>query len=132
VSGQAISVKEGRFGPYVTDGVTNASLRKGDTVEGVTLERAAELLAARREAAPVKRGAAKRSAGARKASPAAKKAAPTKKAGTGAKKVAGAKKAAGVKKAAGAKKAATSTKKTVPATNAAVKKTTAKKGRAAG
>ena len=42
-------VKEGRFGPYVTDGETNASLRKGDEVESITIERAAELLAERRE-----------------------------------------------------------------------------------
>ena len=41
-------VKDGRFGPYVTDGETNASLRKADTVEGVTVERASELLAERR------------------------------------------------------------------------------------
>ncbi|MCA1692136.1 MAG: type I DNA topoisomerase [Actinobacteria bacterium] len=44
-----VVVREGRFGPYVTDGTTNASLRKGDTVEEITLERAAELLADRRE-----------------------------------------------------------------------------------
>jgi DNA topoisomerase I len=47
-SGKKIVVKDGRFGPYVTDGQTNASLRKGDTVEGVTTERAVELLAERR------------------------------------------------------------------------------------
>jgi DNA topoisomerase I len=47
-SGKKIVVRDGRFGPYVTDGETNASLRKGDTVEGVTPERAAELLAERR------------------------------------------------------------------------------------
>ena len=47
-SGKPIVVKEGRFGPYVTDGETNASLRRGDTPEGVTLERAIELLAERR------------------------------------------------------------------------------------
>jgi DNA topoisomerase I len=47
-SGKQIVVKDGRFGPYVTDGETNASLRKADTVEGVTLERAVELLAERR------------------------------------------------------------------------------------
>ena len=41
-------VREGRFGPYVTDGETNASLRKGDDVETITIERAAELLADRR------------------------------------------------------------------------------------
>ncbi|SEP27945.1 type I DNA topoisomerase [Trujillonella endophytica] len=46
----AITVREGRFGPYVTDGETNASLRKGDDVESITLERAAELLADRRSA----------------------------------------------------------------------------------
>ncbi|NNC42539.1 MAG: DNA topoisomerase I, partial [Acidimicrobiia bacterium] len=43
-----IVLKEGRFGPYVTDGETNASLRKGDTIENVTPERAQELLAERR------------------------------------------------------------------------------------
>lgn len=48
VSGRPIVVREGRFGPYVTDGTTNASLRKADTVESLTLERAAELLAERR------------------------------------------------------------------------------------
>jgi DNA topoisomerase-1 len=48
VSGRAIVVKDGRFGPYVTDGETNASLRRGDTVEGLTSERASELLAERR------------------------------------------------------------------------------------
>lgn len=51
-SKKPVVVKEGRFGPYVTDGETNASLRKGDTVEEITLERAAELLADRRERAP--------------------------------------------------------------------------------
>jgi len=49
VSGKPVVVKEGRFGPYVTDGETNASLRKGDEVESVTIQRAAELLAERRE-----------------------------------------------------------------------------------
>ena len=65
VSGRPVSVKEGRFGPYVTDGETNASLRKGDTVEGITIERAAELLADRREraaTAPPKKAAAKKAA----------------------------------------------------------------------
>ncbi|MGH3062818.1 MAG: topoisomerase C-terminal repeat-containing protein, partial [Gaiellaceae bacterium] len=47
-SGRPLVVKEGRFGPYVTDGETNASLRRGDTVDGVTMERAAELLAEKR------------------------------------------------------------------------------------
>ena len=51
-SGKPIVLKEGRFGPYVTDGETNASLRKGDTVEDITTQRAIELLAERRAAAP--------------------------------------------------------------------------------
>ena len=47
-NGRQVVVKDGRFGPYVTDGETNASLRKGDTVEALTPERAFELLAERR------------------------------------------------------------------------------------
>ena len=47
-SGRPIVVRDGRFGPYVTDGETNASLRRGDSPDGVTLERATELLAERR------------------------------------------------------------------------------------
>ena len=47
-------VKDGRFGPYVTAGETNASLRKGDEVETLTVDRAAELLADRRLIAPSK------------------------------------------------------------------------------
>jgi DNA topoisomerase-1 len=53
-SGKRILIKEGRFGPYVTDGETNASLRQGDSVESVTLERAVELLADRRSRGPAK------------------------------------------------------------------------------
>jgi DNA topoisomerase-1 len=60
VTGTPIVLKEGRFGPYVTDGETNASLRKGDTIENVTPERAAELLADRRAAGPPKKKAAKK------------------------------------------------------------------------
>jgi DNA topoisomerase I len=52
VSGKPIVLREGRFGPYVTDGETNASLRKGDTIEEITPQRAIELLADRRAAAP--------------------------------------------------------------------------------
>jgi DNA topoisomerase-1 len=47
-SGKPLVVKDGRFGPYVTDGQTNASLRRGDSPESITLERAVELLAERR------------------------------------------------------------------------------------
>jgi DNA topoisomerase I len=53
-SSRPIVIKDGRFGPYVTDGETNASLRKGDSVESVTLQRAVELLAERRAASPAK------------------------------------------------------------------------------
>jgi DNA topoisomerase I len=52
VSSGPIVIKEGRYGPYVTDGETNASLRRGDEVESITLQRAIELLAERRAAAP--------------------------------------------------------------------------------
>ncbi|GAA0336002.1 type I DNA topoisomerase [Actinoallomurus spadix] len=48
-TGSKIVIKEGRFGPYVTDGETNASLRKGDEIESITMQRALELLAERRE-----------------------------------------------------------------------------------
>jgi DNA topoisomerase I len=51
-SGKPIVVKEGRFGPYVTDGETNASLRRTDDVESITLERATDLLAERRAKGP--------------------------------------------------------------------------------
>ncbi len=77
VSGQPVVLKDGRFGPYVTDGDTNASLRKGDRPEEITIERAAELLAIRREKGPAKkkRGAKKTAA---KKKPAKKKAAAKK------------------------------------------------------
>jgi len=73
VSAKQVVVKDGRFGPYVTDGDTNATLRKDDAVESITLERAAELLAEKRARGPVKKGGtAARKAPARK-KPAAKK-----------------------------------------------------------
>jgi DNA topoisomerase I len=69
-SGKQMVIKDGRFGPYVTDGETNASLRKGDDVLSITDERAAELLADRRARGPAKRSAkktARRKAPAKKA-----------------------------------------------------------------
>ena len=48
VTGKHILVKDGRFGMYVTDGETNATLRRGDTLEALDLVRAQELLAGRR------------------------------------------------------------------------------------
>jgi DNA topoisomerase-1 len=96
VSGRPMVVKEGRFGPYVTDGETNASLRRSDDPENMTPERGSELLAERRAAGPstkkrgakkaapksttrrtVKKGAAKKAA----AKKGAAKKAPAKKAG---------------------------------------------------
>jgi DNA topoisomerase-1 len=59
VSGNPVVVKSGRFGDYVTDGEYNATLRRDDTVEAITLERAAELLAERREKGPAKKTAKK-------------------------------------------------------------------------
>ncbi len=51
-SGKPVVVKDGRFGAYVTDGETNATLRKTDALEDLTLERAAELLAEKRAKGP--------------------------------------------------------------------------------
>ena len=48
-------VKDGRFGPYVTDGETNATLRKDDEPESITPERGAELLAEKRATGPATR-----------------------------------------------------------------------------
>ncbi|NLA34575.1 MAG: type I DNA topoisomerase [Actinobacteria bacterium] len=105
-SERPILCKDGRFGPYVTDGITNASLRKGDSVEELTVERALELLADRRE----KDIAAGKVPGAKKAA----KKAPAKKAP--------AKKAAAKK--APAKKAAKKTAaKKAPAKTAAAAET---------
>ena len=100
-----VVVKDGRFGPYVTDGETNATLRRDDDVETITPERGFELLAEKRAKGPAKK-AAKKTA----------KKAPAKK--TAAKKTAAKKTAA---KKAPAKKAA------AKKTTTAAKKTTAKK-----
>ncbi|TPG31209.1 type I DNA topoisomerase [Mycolicibacterium hodleri] len=76
VSEKPMVIKDGRFGPYVTDGETNASLRKGDDVMSITDGRASELLADRRARGPVKKKAPVKKAA--KKSPAKK--APAKKA----------------------------------------------------
>ncbi len=102
-SGMAMVIKDGRFGPYITDGEANASLRKGDTIEEITDERASELLMMRRERsgkivmedgkqvwipdkkakkAAKKKAPAKKKAAAKKKAPAKKKAAAKKKATT--------------------------------------------------
>ncbi|GAA0385843.1 type I DNA topoisomerase [Streptomyces luteireticuli] len=104
VSERPVVVKDGRFGPYVTDGETNATLRRDDDVETITPERGYELLAEKRAKGPAKKTAKK----------AAAKKAPAKK--TAAKKTA-------------AKK--TTAAKTTTAKKTAAKKTTAKKAAAA-
>ncbi|UTT65617.1 type I DNA topoisomerase [Janibacter sp. CX7] len=55
VSGKKVVVKDGRFGPYVTDGETNATLRRGDEPETLTAERAYELIAEKRAKGPTTR-----------------------------------------------------------------------------
>jgi DNA topoisomerase-1 len=67
VSSRPMVVKEGRFGPYVTDGETNATLRKDDEPESITPERGAELLAEKRARGPVTRKRATKKATAKKA-----------------------------------------------------------------
>jgi DNA topoisomerase-1 len=115
-------IKSGRFGPYVTDGETNASLRRDQTPEELTIDQASEMLADRRARGPVK---PRKKAAAKKAAPAdgdapAKKAAAKK---TAAKKAA-AKKTAAKKTTA---KKATAAKKTTAAKKAAPKKAAARK-----
>jgi len=96
VSGQPVVVKSGRFGDYVTDGEYNATLRKDDSIEELTLERAAELLAERRAKGPAKKGAKKAPA---KKAPAKKAAAKKTAAKKTAAKTAAAKKTAAKKTA---------------------------------
>jgi DNA topoisomerase-1 len=67
ISGGPLSIRNGRFGAYVTDGEVNASLRKGDTVEELTPERASELLQLRRERMATKGAAPRKKATAKKA-----------------------------------------------------------------
>ncbi len=75
VSGRPMIIKDGRFGAYVTDGELNATLRRGDEIESITPERAAELLAEKRAKGPApKKRAAKSPA---KKAPAKKAAAST-------------------------------------------------------
>lgn len=65
-SEKPVVLKDGRFGPYVTDGTTNATLRKDDTVEGITAERAFQLLAEKRAKGPAKKKTTTRKTTARK------------------------------------------------------------------
>jgi DNA topoisomerase-1 len=76
VSEKPIVAKSGRFGDYITDGTTNVTIPRGDTVESITPERAVEMLAEKRAKGPAKKPARKPAAR-KKAAP--KKAAPKKK-----------------------------------------------------
>lgn len=60
VSGKPIKIKDGRFGAYVTDGETNATIPRGETVDEVDFDRAVQLLADKRAKGPAKKPAAKR------------------------------------------------------------------------
>jgi len=61
VTSKPVVVKDGRFGPYVTDGETNATLRRADSVETITIDRAAELLAEKRAKGPAPKKRSRRS-----------------------------------------------------------------------
>ncbi len=86
VSGRPVVVKEGRFGPYVTDGETNATLRKSDDLASLTLDRAAEMLADKRAQDPTPKKRAARKPAAKTATKAAATKTATK---TASKKAAG-------------------------------------------
>jgi len=112
-------IKDGRFGPYVTDGETNASLRRGQTIEGLSVEEASEMLAEKRAAGPSEPRKKATKAAAKKAAP-AKKATATK---TTAKKATATKTTA--KKATARKAAAKATPAKAAPKKAAAKKATA-------
>ncbi|MFJ4848944.1 MULTISPECIES: type I DNA topoisomerase [unclassified Streptomyces] len=109
VSERPVVVKDGRFGPYVTDGETNATLRRDDDVETITPERGYELLAEKRAKGPAKKTAkkapAKKTTAAKKTTTAKKTTAATAAKKTAAKKTV-AKKTAAKKTTAAAKKTA--------------------------
>ncbi len=100
-------IKDGRFGPYVTDGEVNASLRRGQTPEALTIEQASEMLAEKRAKGPAPKKKAVKKAATKKTT--AKKAAASEETATAAKKTTAKKttaKKAAPKKATAAKKAA--------------------------
>jgi DNA topoisomerase-1 len=61
VSQKAIKIKDGRFGPYVTDGTTNATIPRGETIEEIDHARAVQMLADKRAKGPAKRPSTARS-----------------------------------------------------------------------
>jgi DNA topoisomerase-1 len=119
-------IKEGRFGPYVTDGEFNASLRRGQTPESLSVEQASEMLADKRAKGPAPKKAPRRAAkkAAEGADAAAAKKAVAKKAPV---KKAPVKKATAAKKTTTAAKKTATAKKAVPAKKAPAKRAPAKK-----
>jgi DNA topoisomerase-1 len=79
ITGEKVQLLDGRYGPYVTDGTTNASVPKGTSVEELTFNEALDLLAARAAAGPPKRKAAKKKTSKAKTAGEAPKKAATKR-----------------------------------------------------
>ena len=118
VSGKPVRVRDGRFGPYVTDGETNATIPRGDSVEDITFERATELLAIKRAKGPAKKKAPARKAPAKKAAakkPAAKKSASSASAKSSATKTVDPARSAAAKKAAATRAANAAAKRAAAA-----------------
>ncbi|MFZ4893140.1 type I DNA topoisomerase [Plantibacter sp. Mn2098] len=124
-SGKPIKIKDGRFGAYVTDGVTNATIPRGEQIEDIDFERAVQILADKRAKGPAKPKAAAKKAPAKKA--------PAKKTTAAAAKTTAAKTAAAKTTAAKTTAAKTTTAKAAPkrATTAAAKTAAAKTAAAA-
>ncbi|GIE35226.1 DNA topoisomerase 1 [Actinoplanes italicus] len=112
VSQKPLVIKEGRFGAYVTDGEYNATLRRDQTPEEITLEQASQMIADKRAKGPVAKKTTAKKAPAKKAAP---KAAAGEDGATPAKK-------APAKRATAAKKTTTAAKKAAPAKRAAPRK----------
>jgi DNA topoisomerase-1 len=130
ITEKAMLIKDGRFGPYVTDGETNASLRRGQTIEGLTVEQASEMLAEKRAKGPAEprkratKSAATKSAGTKATATKATAAKSTATKATGTK-------ATGAKATKAAAKSTPAKATSAKATKAAAKSTSAKPTKAA-
>jgi DNA topoisomerase-1 len=79
VSGKPIRIKDGRFGVYVTDGTTNATIPRGETIDEIDFDRAVQMLADKRAKGPAKKPAVKKAPAKKPAAKAAPKQATAKK-----------------------------------------------------
>ncbi len=132
VSGKPLKLKDGRFGPYVTDGETNATVPRGENAMEITFERAVELIADKRAKGPApKRATAARKAPAAKTAAAKTTAAKTTAAKTTAAKTTAAKKTTATKTTAAKTTAAKTTAAKTTAAKTTAAKTTAAKTTAA-